>query len=131
MKGLDTNVLVRLLTNDEPDQAETAEAFIRRRHAAGSPCYVNKIVLCELVWVLERTYRYPRPIVAGLLERLLNAAQFRFEDREDVRSAVRAYRDGLTDLADYLIGTTNRDAGCDRTATFDRKAARLDLFEML
>ncbi len=131
MKGLDTNVLARLLVNDDPDQAATAEAFIRREHANGSRCYVNKIVLCELVWVLERTYRYPRAGVADMLERLLHAAQLRFEDTEDVRSALRSYRDGLSDFADHLIGATNRAAGCERTATFDRKAARLDGFEPL
>ncbi len=131
MKGLDTNVLARLLVNDDPDQAATAEAFIRHEHTKGSRCYVNKIVLCELVWVLERTYRYPRASVADMLERLLHAAQLRFEDTEDVRSALRSYRDGLSDFADHLIGATNRAAGCERTATFDRKAARLGDFEPL
>jgi predicted nucleic-acid-binding protein len=131
MTGLDTNVLVRLLVGDDPEQADRAEALIRREHAAGSPCYLNTIVLCELVWVLERTYGYPRADVANALERLLHAAPFRLEDREDVRAAVRAYREGLSDFADHLIGATNRNAGCTRTVTFDRRAARLDLFEAL
>ncbi|HEX2219437.1 MAG TPA: type II toxin-antitoxin system VapC family toxin [Gemmatimonadales bacterium] len=131
MKGLDTNGLVRLLVDDDPEQADRAEAFIRREHAAGSRCYVNKIVLCELVWVLERTYGYPRADVANALERLLHTAPLRLEGREDVRAAVRTYRDGRSDFADHLIGATNRNAGCTRTATFDRKATRLDTFEAL
>ncbi len=131
MKGLDTNVLVRLFVDDEPEQADRSEAFIRQTYASGSLCYVNKIVLCELVWVLARGYSCERAVIADALESLLSSPQFRIEDEPRVRSAVRAYREGSTDFADHLIGATNRAAGCERTATFDRKAARLDGFELL
>lgn len=120
MKGLDTNVLVRYLVTDDKKQAEKAGAYIRRTVASGESCFINNIVLCELVWVLESAYDYDKESIADVLERILVTKQFELERKDITRQAVHDYREGRGDLADYLIGRINQALGCDATVTFDR-----------
>lgn len=131
MKGLDTNVLVRFLVKDDAPQARRAAAYIRAECHPDRPCLVNRIVLCELDWVLASAYGYPRAEIAGVVEKLLRADALLVEDSETAWQALRAYRTGAADLADCLMGAVNRRLGCDSTATFDRAAARLAEFELL
>lgn len=130
MKGLDTNVVLRLLLADDPDQAQRAREYIEHASAAAR-CWINRIVLCEAVWVLERSYRYGREQIASTVELLLEADEIQIEDAVVVRSALYAYRISQAGFADCLIGMANGLAGCERTATFDRKAAELDEFELI
>ena len=131
MKGLDTNVLVRFLVKDDEPQARRAAAFLRAECHPERPCLVNRIVLCELEWVLGSAYGYPRAVIADVIEKLLRADALVVEDAEDAWVALRSYRTGAADLADCLIGAVNRRLGCDSTATFDRKAAGTAEFELL
>lgn len=125
MIGIDTNLLVRHLVQDDEKQARLARDFFRRECSVESPGWINRIVLCELTWVLERAYRYTREEVAGALGALAQTAEFRLEDSAAVWSALGSYREGVADFADALLAVTNREQGCSTTATLDRKAARL------
>lgn len=131
MTGLDTNVLVRYFTQDDPSQARKADAVIRAAAEKGEYCFVGVITLCELVWVLRDAYGYDRSTVGVVLEKMLATAQFVIEEKDTVRSALSDYRAGPGDFADYLTGRRNRRAGCGRTATFDRALRRSDLFALL
>ncbi|MGC1675947.1 MAG: type II toxin-antitoxin system VapC family toxin [Candidatus Binataceae bacterium] len=130
MKGLDTNLLVRYLVRDDPAQAAAARRFIFQNCTSQDPGFVNRIVICELVWVLESRYRLDRGQIVDALSELLEAEQLLFENEEDLRTAVAQYREGA-DLADGLLAAVNRKAGCDYTATFARKAGRLEGFRVL
>ncbi|MBI1736073.1 MAG: type II toxin-antitoxin system VapC family toxin [Candidatus Rokubacteria bacterium] len=131
MIGLDTNVLVRYLTQDEPAQTRRANRLIGETVAAGDRCAIASIVMCELVWVLDSAYRLERDAIASVLERLLATADFVVEEPDLVRRALADYRRGHGDFADYLIGWRNRHTGCDATATFDRALRGSDLFRVL
>jgi predicted nucleic-acid-binding protein len=131
MKGLDTNVLVRFLVADDPDQSGRAKQFIQAECTPEVPGYINVVVLCELVWVLERSYDYPREDICAAIESLLRAAEIAHEDPDAAWAALRAYRDGHGDFADAMVGHINRRAGCTTTVTFDRRAARLVVFEAI
>lgn len=131
MKGLDTNVLVRFLVKDDPRQAKQAVAFILGNCTAESPCYINRIVLCELEWVLTSAYGYSRDVVAEVTEKVLRTGEFLIENADEAWAALRAYRSGGVDLADCLIAKTNLARGCDATATFDRRAGRIEGFDPL
>ncbi len=131
MKGVDTNLLVRLIAQDDMEQAGIAERYMAAHCAPDRPCFVNRVVLCELVWVLECAYSQPVDTVAAVLERLLRTADLAVEDAADAWPALRAYRTMGVDFADAFIGRTNAEAGCESTATFDRRAARLPEFELL
>ena len=124
MIGLDTNVLVRYIVQDDPEQAAAAERLIEETCTTQSPGYVGVPVLVELVWVLTAAYRYDRLVVASVIRQLLRTAEFLVEDRETAWSALREFEPSGVDFADCLIGHRNRARGCDRTYTFDRGAAR-------
>ena len=131
MNGLDTNVLVRFVIQDDAAQAKKATQWITRACTANDPCQIDRIVLCELVWVLESGYGYSRHQIGEFMDNLLHTRQFEFESRDAALAALRHYRQGRADFADALIGAANRDTGCNTTFTFDRKAASLDMFTLL
>jgi predicted nucleic-acid-binding protein len=128
MIGLDTNILVRLLTADDPIQTQQAAVFLRDRCSTEDPGFVNCVVIVELVWALQSIYGYSRANVLLAMETLLANGSLAFESREQVHSAVLAYKTTNCDLVDALIGHVNLARGCEATATFDRRAARLKGF---
>ncbi len=125
MIGIDTNVLVRYLVQDDAEQAARATAFLSSECTSERPGWINRIVLCQLVWVLERSYRSSREEIAGVLEALAQTAELQVENLASVWNALRAYRDHQADFADALLAATNLAHGCETTVTFDKKAARL------
>ncbi|MBI5633220.1 MAG: type II toxin-antitoxin system VapC family toxin [Nitrospirae bacterium] len=131
MKGLDTNVLVRYLVRDDQKQAQKAASLINSVSSSGEFCYINAVVLCELVWVLESAYRYSKKEIADVIDKILVTRQFEVDRKDLVIHALREYREGKGDLADYVIGRSNRASGCDSTATFDRALRGSASFELL
>ena len=131
MKGLDTNVLVRYLVADDAEQAERAARFLEKECTAETPGFVNRIVFCELVWVLRSAYGYGRDQIAAPLELLLRTAELRVEDHDAAWSALRLYRAGNCDFPDAFLALTNRESGCETTVTFDQKAGRIEAFSVL
>ncbi len=120
MTGLDTNVLVRYLTQDDAAQASRATRAIETGARDGEEFHLTCVVLCELVWVLEDAYRYPRKNVQKALEAILRTEQFRVESKDHVWQALADYRDGKADFSDYLVGRLGAGSGCKETLTFDR-----------
>ncbi|MGH3546108.1 MAG: PIN domain-containing protein [Mycobacteriales bacterium] len=131
MRGLDTNVVVRYLTQDDPVQAKLANNLIESAAASGEKLHLDAVVLCELVWVLCRAYRFDKPTIVGLLDKILAAAYFSIAGRDSLREALVEYRSGTGDFADYVIGLRNRGAGCDDTITFDRGLSGSPLFSLV
>ena len=132
MRGLDTNVLVRFLTADDPEQAEAALRLVEIADSTGERLHISTIVLAELVWVLQGgRYARSRVEVADALNALLDTTVFEIQDRDLVRRAVTAFRAGPADFSDYLIGEHDRRAGCTSTLTFDRRLAGSTGFEEL
>lgn len=131
MKGLDTNVLVRYLTWDDPDQAERAASVIESAAETGEPLFVGSLVVCELVWVLEGAYALERAAVLDVVETVLRTAQLDFDDKDVLWQALGDARRGGADFSDYVIGRRGADAGCEHTVTFDRALAASPLFEVL
>lgn len=100
--GLDTNVLVLYLTQDDPAQSRKANALVAETVARGEPCFISGVVLCELVWVLRGAYELEKSTIAVTLERILSTAQFDVEEKDVVRRALEDYRAGSADFADYV-----------------------------
>lgn len=131
MRGVDTNVLVRYLTQDDPKQARAVDALIATTIEEGSRLRVDDIVLCELVWVLRQAYRFDRSTVVATLDKVLSTSLFVFEDREVLRQALDDYRTQHADFADHLIGRRNLRSGCESTVTFDREVDGSASFTLL
>ncbi|MGQ0662862.1 MAG: PIN domain-containing protein [Pseudomonadota bacterium] len=130
MKGIDTNILLRLLLDDDREQADQAERYLARETRA-EPCFVNRVVLCEVIWTLERVQRIDRSRVALAIDHLLRHDRLALEDADLVRVAAQRYQVGEMDFADALIGLSNHRHACEVTGTFDREAAKLDEFELV
>jgi len=121
MNGLDTNILVRYITQDDPEQAVQATRLIETRCTAITPGRVAHIVLCQLVWVLRRAYGYSKAQVVGVLDQVLVTAELAIENEGVAFQALDAYRDGPADFSDYLLALGNRAAGCEITYSFDTR----------
>ncbi len=131
MTGLDTNVLARYIAQDDPEQTPVATAFLETSCTKETPGYVNHVVLCELVWVLRYAYHYPKGTVAEVLKQVLSTAEFTVETPDVAWAALRDFEVGNADYADYLIGHKNQQEGCKTTVTFDRRASKHPLFQVL
>lgn len=123
MIGLDTNVLVRYVAQDDAKQSHQATRLIESL-SADSPGYISQVAVVELVWVLSGCYSSGRDEIAAVLETLLRAKELVIADADTVWKALRLFRQGKADFADCLIERSADAAGCDHTATFDRDAAK-------
>lgn len=122
MIGLDTNVLVRYVAQDDPSQARKASALIESL-TPERPGYVTQVALVEVVWVLARAYGVARGEIVQVIETLLRTKEVVVEAAETVWKALRLYAGSSADFADCLIERSCHEAQCEYTATFDRKAA--------
>lgn len=123
MIGLDTNVLVRYIMQDDARQSPLATRFVESL-SAESPGYVPLVSVVELAWVLSSAYELGRGEVVEALEGLLRTKEIVVERAETVWKALRVFQSANADLADCLIERSAAAAGCDRTMTFDRGAAK-------
>lgn len=128
MIALDTNVLVRFLVEDDLEQAARANAFLLNALETQNLCFVSDIVLCELVWVLERSYDFRPREICALLRKLLLARQLAFSAVDQIERALASYEQGRGGFADYLIREHARGAGCTQVVTFERDLVREDGF---
>jgi predicted nucleic-acid-binding protein len=122
MIGLDTNVIVRYLTHDDPTQTAAA-VKVMDSLSSDSPGFISLIVVVELVWVLEASYRFKKDEIEQVLETLLRSKELVIERAEIVAQALRRFSASRADFADCLIERSAHAAECQYTVTFDRKAA--------
>ena len=123
MIGLDTNVLVRYIAQDDSAQSPKATRLIESLNVE-NPAYIGLVSLTELVWVLTGCYACSKEDVIAVLEGLLRTKGLLVESAETVWKAVRLFKGGSADFADCLIECSANRAGCDYTATFDRGSAK-------
>ena len=131
MIAFDTNVLLRLLLDDDPGQSRQAQNVVDRAVRLGQPILLPDIVLCEAEWVLASVYNAPRTRIAEVLRRLLEAAEFTFVNRAAVAAAADSYARGKAEFSDYLIGEVASAAGATTMYTFDRGLRRSDDFTLV
>ena len=131
MIGLDTNVLIRYLTLDDPVQSAKATELIERRLTAKNPGFVSIVAMVETVWVLDRAYSLTAQEISAAVERLLQVEVLAIENEQKVFTAMVALKQGRGSFSDALIAEFGVRAGCARTLTFDRKALRLPGFEIV
>jgi predicted nucleic-acid-binding protein len=122
MIGLDTNVLVRYLTQDDPEQAALATGLIERALTDRSPGFIGLVVLVETLWVLQRLYRATDDELRDTLRDLLGSPSIVVQHRDVVSSAVELAATYGGSLPDAIIAASAADAGCTRVVTFDRGA---------
>jgi|SRR5580700_2339270 predicted nucleic-acid-binding protein len=128
MIGLDTNVVVRYLTQDNPIQSRKATQIFDHQLTTVEPGFLSVVTMVETVWVLGRSYGFVEQEIAAAVELLLQTDVLVIENEQEVFTAMIALNLGRGDFADALIGTLGAKAGCKYTLTFDQKALRLSGF---
>jgi predicted nucleic-acid-binding protein len=134
MIGLDTNALLRLLTEDDIAQAAQVRKRLAALDSVAESVLLNNIVLVETLWTLRRLYGFERAQLQDLLGQLLSASTFCFEDRATVSRATELFCDaskGSADFSDCLIAVQNTRLGCNATVTFDKGMSALPQVEVL
>lgn len=123
MIGLDTNVLVRYLAQDDPKQSPKATRLIESL-TTESPGYVGIISVVELVWVMTGCYGLSKEEISEVIETLLRTKEITVAHADTVWKALRLFKEGKANFADCLIERFAAEAGCQHVATFDRAAAK-------
>ena len=131
MIGLDTNIVVRYLTQDDPVQSAKATEILECRLSPKNPGFVSVVAIVETVWVLDRAYGLTAQEIARAVERLLQVEVLTIENEQEVFTAMVALKQGRGSFADALIAELGVRAGCTRTLTFDQKARRLASCELV
>ena len=124
MIGVDTNVLLRLLIDDNPPQCEKARAFFAAR-SADDPAFVSATVLAELIWLLRRRFRYTGQAILDALRSMTSTEEILFEHNERLRTFLESEGHTVSDIAEALIGWSCARAKCSKVATFDKRSAKL------
>lgn len=130
MIGLDTNVIVRYIVQDDPAQSAAA-ANLFNTFTTDSPGYLPLISVVELVWVLESCYEVGRPEIEALIDSLLRSRGLVVEQAEVIWRALQLFSRTTAEFADCLIERSGHIAGCEYTATFDRVASKAAGMELL
>jgi len=129
MIGLDANVVVRYLTQDDPLQSPRAAKLIEGLTKA-NPGFISVVAMVETAWVLKRSYGFSDRQIAAAVEGLLKADTLLVENEREVSVAMMALKRAQGSSADALIAALGAKAGCSATFTFDQKAARLPGFAL-
>jgi predicted nucleic-acid-binding protein len=129
--GLDTNVVVRYLAQDDARPSAVATRFIEGTLTPENPGFIACVTLCEIAWVLAESYGAGRARVREVIEKLLTTKQLMVESADLVWKALKAWDGTSADFSDALIGEIARAHGGGKVVTFDKSAAKLEFFELL
>ena len=124
MLAVDSNILLRNAVKDNQVQAESARQFLDQL-TPQQPGFICREVIQEFVWVLERTYKFPREQIAQLVFGLTSTADFVVEATDDIANAAELYAQSNADFSDLLILAAAQRVGANSLYTFDRKLAQM------
>ena len=127
MTGLDTNVLVRYIAQDDTVQSPVATRLIEKSCTVESPGFISLLAMAELIWVCESNYDATRAEVARIVRSLLSIKQLAVQDVESAWQALALFENSKADFADCLIERQAARAGCMKTVTFDKQAAKMGM----
>lgn len=119
--GIDTNVLVRYITQDDAVQSKIASDFLESLTTENQG-FINNTVIVELIWVLSRSYKTPREQIAEILAELFHLPVFVFDNQKLLLDTLAIYQNSKADFSDLLICQSNHLSGCQYTVTFDKTA---------
>jgi predicted nucleic-acid-binding protein len=131
MKAIDTNILIRFLTGDDEIQAKKVYSLFKNAELEKKEFFVPLLVMLETIWVLESVYEISRHDILDAIKDILLMPILKFEHKFALQQLVDAGQGNKYDLSDLLIGHSANASGCDSVLTFDKKAAKFKLFELI
>lgn len=127
MIGLDTNVVIRFLTQDDPIQSPIANDLIENTLSQSNLGFITLVSLIEIVWVLESCYDQNKATLCQIIEQLLSIKQIKVERADLAHQALKSYKKASADFSDAVIAITSEHEGCNKTFTFDKKAKSIGM----
>jgi len=118
---VDTSVILRLLVRDDVVRMKAAENLIRVASRRGIALHILPVTIMEIVWVLERVYKYEKKAIRELVEAIINTPQLKVEMGDIFRKTLRIYEESNVKFADALMGCWGLDKGFKMVFTFDEK----------
>ena len=131
MKGVDTNILVRFLIGDDEQQAKIVYNIFKNAESDKKELFIPLIVILELIWVLESVYEISRIEILESISDLLLMPILKFEHQTALQQFIHSAQGNIYDLSDLLIAHAAKNNGCETVLTFDKKASKFDLFELI
>ncbi len=131
MKALDTNVLVRFLVRDEERQAKIIYRRFKQAESDKEVLFVPLLVVLETIWVLDSVYEISRQEILESINELLLMPILEFEAQPAIQSFVSSAEEPKMDLSDLLIAHSSKFSGCECVLTFDKRASKFELFELI
>ncbi len=131
MIGLDTNVILRYLLQDDPKQTTLANHIVDHVLTDRNPGFISLVTILEMVWVLRSLLKQTPTEIATHLEHVLTADSLEVQNGQQIFEAAFALRRGTGEFEDALIGALNAWAGCPHTLTFDKRAAQMSYFRLI
>ncbi|KAA2242274.1 PIN domain-containing protein [Salinarimonas soli] len=131
MIGIDTNLLIRFILQDDPVWSEPAARFLETELSPERPGYVNVVVLAELAWSVRKASGFDRERMAAMIEGLLTSDSLVLERSDIVARALNRYRISSVGFADCLIAELNAEVGAAPTVSIDKEAVKTGMFEGL
>jgi predicted nucleic-acid-binding protein len=131
MVGLDTNLILRYLLQDDPKQTTLANHIVDQLLSDRNPGFISLVTVLEMVWVLRSLLKQTPTEIATHLEHLLAAESLEVQNGQQVFEAAFALKRGTGEFEDALVGALNAWAGCSHTLTFDKRALRMPYFQLL
>jgi predicted nucleic-acid-binding protein len=129
--AIDTNILVRYFTQDDPEQAKVVDGLLLKHSGKARSIFINNIVICELIWTLKKGYKYSKGQLLATLKFIIKTKEFAFEQDTILRLAVEDYETENFAFSDSLIALLNRHYGCEMTLSLDELAINKGIFERL
>ena len=131
MIALDTNILVRFLVHDDDPQARLVHSRLKKAERTKEQLLIPLAVVLEIIWVLENAYDFHRQEILNSLEALTQMPIFLFEADDVLEQLIGRGNQTNLDLPDLLIALSSNQQGADFTLTFDKKASKHPLFQLL
>jgi predicted nucleic-acid-binding protein len=131
MKALDTNVLVRFLVKDDEHQSKIVYELFKQAEVDRFYYCVSLLVVLETIWVLDSVYEIPRTKILDSVNEILLMPILKFEAQPTIQHFIFLARENKIDLSDVLIACAAKISGCERVLTFDKKASKFGLFELI
>ena len=131
MKAIDTNILIRFLIGDDEPQAKKVYSIFKNAESEKIEIFVPLLVVLEMIWVLESVYEISRREILETIGDLLLMPVLKFDQQSAVQQLVHSAQGNKYDLSDLLIANSAKINGCESVITFDKKASKFKLFELL
>ncbi len=131
MKAIDTNILVRFLTGDDDLQANKVYSIFKKAESEKIELFVPLLVVLEMIWVLESVYEISRAEILDAIGDLLLMPIFKFDQQPTIQQLIQSAKGNKYDLSDLLITHSAKINGCEAVLTFDKKASKFNLFELV